>query len=468
MKTVLFVRHADIDLPPAVPDEQIELNAAGLARAEELGRVGGAFGVTAVFTSALKRTKQTAAPLATAHNLQAKVVPPSLPQFVAAAANGSATLVVGHSPTVPQMIAALLGAPFPFPPLKDFDDLFVVTVGASPSVVRLKYGTTGDSSAPPPSATPAGPVFTNHAGERSHGVGVEFSGVLFHGKPKPQTAVSGADAFGEFLILASDEMKEPTVAQLLKRDGEKFVATDTVQMPVGDAEVDLEGVGVDRATGFVYLTGSHTRTRKVDEGVIEEVKRKKPREQFFRFRLNPDGTAGEVQGPKSLMPAIEGHAALSLFAKVPSKENGIDIEGLAVKGDELFFGCRGPVFREGLVPVLSRRWDAPDDSVQVRYVRLDGRGIRDLAAVRDGFLILAGSVGDGDGTFRVYHWDGADQLPSGESGPKPQLLGEFSGLGVGKPEGLVVLKEQEKTLDVLLLCDGLPGGGPSRWALTRP
>jgi len=41
-------------------------------------------------------------------------------------------------------------------------------------------------------------------------------------------------------------------------------------------------------------------------------------------------------------------------------------------------------------------------------------------------------------------------------------------MGKGKPEGLAVLKADGRTYDVLLLCDGLPKGGPTRWKLTRP
>jgi broad specificity phosphatase PhoE len=103
MKTVLFVRHGDIDFPPTVPDELIELNAAGRVRAAELVRVAEAAGVTSIFTSAAKRTKQTAAPLAAALHLRPKPVSNSLSEFVAAvpsAATGSTILVVGHSTTV--------------------------------------------------------------------------------------------------------------------------------------------------------------------------------------------------------------------------------------------------------------------------------------------------------------------------------------------------------------------------------
>ncbi len=469
MKTVLFVRHADIDLPPTAPDELIELNAEGHARATELARVAGSAGVTAVLTSGVKRTQQTAAPLATALGVVAKPVTPALlPPFVASTADGSVTLVVGHSNTVPQMIAALLGAPFPFPPLQTFDNLYVVTVEAAnqASVVRLKYGAGAATPAIAPAAQ-AGPTFTNHAGATSHGTAVVFAGKLFDGKEELLNAVSGGDATGDLLVLVSDETKKPTYAEVLKRDGTGYKRVGRVELPAGDKEVDLEGVAADRGTGTVYLTGSHCRARKIDGG-IEEVKRKESREQFFRFKLNPDGTPGPVEGPKSLTPFLAGHPVLGPFMLGASKENGLDVEGLAVTGGRLHFGFRGPVLRYGFVPVLSCTWDDPKGTAQVRYVRLGGRGFRDLTAVSGGFLVLAGPVGDGDQSFRVYFWDGNDQLPAGENGPGPQLLGEFDAPGGGRPEGLVVLSEVGNTFEVLLLCDGLPNGQPSRWTLTRP
>jgi phosphohistidine phosphatase SixA len=475
VKTVILVRHADIDIPPVPgPDDQLQLNAAGRIRAEAIAHVAGAAGVTAVFTSTALRTKQTAAPLATALGVQAKPVPDSLAQFVTAvmSAAGPAVLVVGHSNTVPQMIAAL-GATFPGPPIQGFDDLFVVTVAApnQVGVIRFKYGAglapAGASLTGMASAPPLGPIFTDHAGAKSRGLDVEFRGKLFSGEEKFQKAVSGADMVGNFLVLVSDEMKDKTDAQLLERDGDGYKKAGTVRLP-GNDEIDLEAVGVDRANATVYVTGSHAHARKIEGGVIGEVKRKKSREQFFRFKLKPDGTAGPVEGPKSLTTALEAHPVLKDFTKVASKENGIDIEGLAVKDGRLHFGFRGPVLRGGWVPVLSCTWDDPTGTAQVRYLRLGGRGVRDLVAVSGGFLVLAGLVGDGDGTYRVYFWDGIDQLPAGENGPGPQRLGEFTGLGEGKPEGLVVLAETDGAYQVLLLCDGLPNGGPTQWKLTRP
>jgi broad specificity phosphatase PhoE len=62
MVTVLAVRHADIDLPAASEDP--ELNAAGRVRADDLAHAVATSGVSTIFTSELTRTKQTVAPTA--------------------------------------------------------------------------------------------------------------------------------------------------------------------------------------------------------------------------------------------------------------------------------------------------------------------------------------------------------------------------------------------------------------------
>lgn len=286
--------------------------------------------------------------------------------------------------------------------------------------------------------------------------------VKLHGDIDEPDHLSGAAVVGKFLLVVSDEAKHPTAVQVLNEDDASYKAGKTVELPAGDDEVDLEAVAVDGRT--VYVTGSHASTRKIKNGRIEAPKRKESREQVFRFRLEADGGAGVIERPKSLSAAIEGDPVLKGFVGMASKENGIDIEGLAVKDDRLYFGFRGPVLRDGLVPVLSATWDNLTRSAQVRYVRLDGRGIRDLVAVDGGFLILAGPVGDGDASYRVYFWDGNDQRAEDV---RPQRLAELVA-GPGKPEGLAVLDADGGTYDVLLLCDGLPKGGLTRLRLSRP
>jgi Protein of unknown function (DUF3616) len=170
---------------------------------------------------------------------------------------------------------------------------------------------------------------------------------------------------------------------------------------------------------------------------------------------------------KSLMPAINAHPVLAALRSIASKENGIEIEGFAVKDGRLYFGFRGPVLRDNWVPILVTTWDDPD-AAEVRYVQLDGRGIRDLVAVDDGFLILAGPVGDADGSYRVHFWNGRDGLAARGDDARAQRLAEFSELEGGKPEGLAVLATLGRTYELLLVRDGLRSGAPTRWTLARP
>jgi phosphohistidine phosphatase SixA len=140
MITVLFVRHADIDLPPGSSNPP--LNAKGRARADTLAHIASDAGVTAIFTSSFTRTKQTAEPLAARLGLQPQLAPPppTFAQQVVSGALGEVIVVAGHSDTVPEMIAAL-GASPPTIGEREFDNLFVVAVAqsAEASVLRLKY-----------------------------------------------------------------------------------------------------------------------------------------------------------------------------------------------------------------------------------------------------------------------------------------------------------------------------------------
>jgi broad specificity phosphatase PhoE len=143
MKTVLLARHADIDLPATSSDPV--LNAAGTQRAEELAHVVGGAAVTSVFTSRFRRTRLTAAPLAARLGRQPDLVPPpeEFARPVLAGELGAVVMVVGHSDTVPAMIAALGVATPPAIGEREFDNLFVVTIasdGDGALLLALKYG----------------------------------------------------------------------------------------------------------------------------------------------------------------------------------------------------------------------------------------------------------------------------------------------------------------------------------------
>lgn len=142
--TVIVVRHAEKAAEPA-PDPV--LTALGSARAETLAELLRDAGVQATMSTEFQRTKLTAAPLAAkiglpTETVETKVPVKALADTIMARHRGHTVLVVGHSNTVPEIVAAL-GAPKPAAICDaGYDNAFIVTIPASgpASVTRLHYG----------------------------------------------------------------------------------------------------------------------------------------------------------------------------------------------------------------------------------------------------------------------------------------------------------------------------------------
>jgi broad specificity phosphatase PhoE len=103
---VVIVRHAE---KAANGGNDPELSSAGRARADALARILKDSGITAIFTSEFKRTRETAAPTATSIGVTATVVPATDTDALVSKLhqlNGNA-LVVGHGDTIPNLIKAL-------------------------------------------------------------------------------------------------------------------------------------------------------------------------------------------------------------------------------------------------------------------------------------------------------------------------------------------------------------------------
>ena len=145
--------------------------------------------------------------------------------------------------------------------------------------------------------------------------------------------------------------------------------------------------------------------------------------------------------------------------EVRAWENGVDIEGIAVKEEWLYLGFRGPVFRGNYVPVMKLKFEEPQDTYELLYVQLGGRGCRDIVSVSDGFLIVAGPIGDGSASYELYHWDGKDTIigkdrADGDIG-KLELLGEIPTPDKGKAEGLAIVEEESTHYDLIIVYDGV-------------
>ena len=146
--TVIVVRHAE---KATGQGDDPHLSAAGEARARALARSLENAGVTAVIPTQWVRTAETAEPTARAVGVTPEVMPVkwnSIPRDagdIAAAARrhrGGVVLVVGHSNTVPAIVAAL-GADRPDEICdSEYDRMEIVTVEADGNarLIEARYG----------------------------------------------------------------------------------------------------------------------------------------------------------------------------------------------------------------------------------------------------------------------------------------------------------------------------------------
>ena len=134
---VVIVRHAE----KASSEKDPDLSAAGLKRADELAQMLKDSGITAIFTSELKRTQQTAAPLAKTLGIAPTIVPAGDTNALIAKLRelkGNA-LVVGHGNTIPNLIKELgIDASVTIHE-SDYTQVLVVTLGEKPQLLRLAY-----------------------------------------------------------------------------------------------------------------------------------------------------------------------------------------------------------------------------------------------------------------------------------------------------------------------------------------
>ncbi len=140
--TLLIVRHADRQ------GTDDALTVQGAARAQQVVHVAEKAGAVAIYRSDTNRARDTAAPLAAALGLTPVVYPANdvatLVSDIFADHRGETVFVVGHSNTVPQIIAEAGGPTVPNIDEGEFDNLFVLTAcrcrRGSARLVTLQYG----------------------------------------------------------------------------------------------------------------------------------------------------------------------------------------------------------------------------------------------------------------------------------------------------------------------------------------
>jgi Protein of unknown function (DUF3616) len=300
---------------------------------------------------------------------------------------------------------------------------------------------------------------------------------------------------GDNLWLASDETT--SVERLTATSAgvfgahQSFPLADCITLP-DEKEIDIEGIA--RADDFLWVAGSHSLARKKPKDVLA-VKTKGSNRYFLaRFPVETkDGQttlaakssyhdrfcaarlAGDAKGD-DLTKALADDNLLAPFLSIPSKDNGLDIEGLAVvpngadKTETLYLGLRGPVLG-GWAVVIELRVDpdANDASIlhlkkvngkpyERHFLRLGGLGIRDLCADGDRLLVLTGPTMELDGPVSVYRWKPgiSDEFVELGKEEEPDLrkVGDLPfGNGGNHAEGICIFSVDASTRKALVVYD---------------
>ncbi|NNF04564.1 MAG: hypothetical protein HKN17_08860 [Rhodothermales bacterium] len=123
------------------------LTEAGRERARLLAHMLTDAPISAVYTTPYHRTRDTAQPVAEAHGLDPVEVD-ARSQFNGdlarelRASDHPASIVVGHSNTIPPLVNSLAGSDYPTHSEAVYDRLYIVTLPAdgSPHAIMLRYG----------------------------------------------------------------------------------------------------------------------------------------------------------------------------------------------------------------------------------------------------------------------------------------------------------------------------------------
>ncbi|MBD2345559.1 DUF3616 domain-containing protein [Anabaena subtropica] len=256
------------------------------------------------------------------------------------------------------------------------------------------------------------------------------------------------------LWLGSDETS--TIERLSLVNGDKFThhqqfrVAEFIDLPAPeDEEIDIEGLAF--ADHYLWFVGSHSYKRKnvkpdkTDQTNISRLAKVTSEEnryilgriplidgQLFQSSPHPQNSSKELIAAKLeltnqgnlLMLALADDPHLGFFVKaaIPGKDNGFDIEGLAVYENRIFLGLRGPVLRgwaiileielEDSQPGLMRLRNIREEgkSYKKHFIWLNGLGIRDLCPAGKDLLILAGPTMDLDGPVQVYRLENSVNL----------------------------------------------------------
>jgi hypothetical protein len=345
----------------------------------------------------------------------------------------------------------------------------------------------GSADAQQASSIPLKPMTIDRGFAVSEGIATDVSGMACvpGGAPRKCLVINDENNNAQFATIQDDRMDVGDIVPLIgDEEDDRTLGSPPEDICEGKPRFkNLDGEGVAYAAPYFYVVGSHGCARNSGKFALSSF-------ILARVRVDrlgqPVDDTGRPLAREDFAQAVEttyrvsdllqraGKAA-KFFGRDLKSENGLNIEGVAVAGDTIWFGLRAPV-RKGKKAYLvggaiddlfrpgNKRSKAEPDVVPVE---LEGRGIRDLAVLPDKrLLVLAGAAEGREVTFQLFVVDPAKEkvTPIGRL-PAVTQPGETK---TGKAEGVTVLDVTGDKAHIVVLFDGLPNGAPHLATITIP
>ncbi|MBD2576375.1 DUF3616 domain-containing protein [Oscillatoria sp. FACHB-1406] len=265
--------------------------------------------------------------------------------------------------------------------------------------------------------------------------------------------------------------------------------------PFLDPKTEIDVEGLDYADGYLWVVGSHSTKRKKAKGNNEtediarltEIKAEPNRYLLARIPVANGELVESYQNAETSLTAAalqrtetsnilidalatDPHLGTIVRSGLPSKENGLDIEGLAVRGNRIFLGLRGPVLR-GWAVILEIEATTSATGVftlaplgtngelyNKHFLELDGLGVRDLCWRGEDLLVLAGPTMEADGALKVFQLRdigrGLGSTLSSQDSQRLKLLFNLPVVaGADRAEGLTLYPGAEGTEALMVVYD---------------
>ena len=301
-----------------------------------------------------------------------------------------------------------------------------------------------------------------------------------------------------YLWVGSDEMigverLEPTSDRSYGKH-QRFLLSDYIDLFNTEDEIDIEGM--DYADGYLWITGSHSTKRKKvkDKSDAKNLERlatvTTDLNRFILARIpiingKPVKSCTLAEGNQLTAACLQTteernilfellkediHLQPFVTSAIPSKDNGLDIEGIAVAEGKLFLGLRGPVLRgwamilelelESTQPGILTFQEITSDGAKYKkhFFDLNGLGIRELCIRDRDLIILAGSTMAVEAEMKVFCWQKAldsheSQIHSAENGDLVPLFNLPFTIGSDHAEGLALYSYLEANDSLMVFYD---------------